>query len=635
LINPKPGPLLATINTPDDLRKLDKSQLKQVCDELRHFILDVVSVHPGHLGSSLGAVELTVALHYVFNTPDDRLIWDVGHQAYGHKILTGRREQFYTNRQYKGISGFPKRDESVYDAFGVGHASTSISAALGMAVAARLSGETHRKHIAVIGDGAIAGGMALEGMNNAGASNADILVVLNDNGISIDKNVGALKDYLVVISASKIYNNFKNAVWNMLGKAGKIGPKTQRLAQQIEGVVKGSFLRRSNLFESMNFRYFGPVDGHDVEKLTRLLTDIRGIDGPKLLHVITTKGKGFKRAEEQQTVFHAPGLFNRNTGDLIKPVVESPFLSYQEVFGKTLVELAQRDSRIVAITPAMPTGSSLIYMQGAFPERTFDVGIAEEHAVTFAAGLATEGYVPFCTIYSTFLQRAYDQVIHDVALQNLPVVFCIDRAGLVGEDGATHHGVFDLAYMSLVPGMVVAAPMNEIALRNLMNFAAGYGKGPLSIRYPRKKGVVDLWQTPFEHIEVGKGHWLHQGRQVAVLSIGDIGNTVGLVRESLQAENVFIGHADMQFLQPVDSGILHHAFQSYAYVITVEDGSIKGGLGDAVKRFKNEHRYESRVIACGIPDRFIEHGTLAELYDECGLSEGKIKQTILDLLAEA
>ncbi len=631
-MKPVSGPLLATINTPADLRKLHPAQLRQVCDELRNFILDVVSVHPGHLGSSLGAVELTVALHYVFNTPDDKLIWDVGHQAYGHKIITGRREVFYTNRQYKGISGFPKRDESVYDAFGVGHASTSISAALGMAVAARLNGQNNRKHIAVIGDGAMAGGMALEGMNNAGVANADILVVLNDNGISIDKNVGALKEYMAVMSTSKFYNRVKNGVWNFLGKAGKLGPKTQRLAQKIEGAIKGSVLRRSNLFEAMNFRYFGPVDGHDVDKLTRLLADIRDIDGPKILHVITTKGKGFQRAEEQQTVYHAPGLFNRQTGDLIKAKSESPFLTYQEVFGKTLVELAGGNDHIVAITPAMPTGSSLNYMQEAFPERTFDVGIAEEHAVTFAAGLAAEGFIPFCTIYSTFLQRAFDQVIHDVALQKLPVIFCIDRAGLVGEDGATHHGVFDLAYMSMIPGMVVAAPMNEVALRNLMNFAAGY-KGPIALRYPRKKGVVDVWQTPFEPITLGKGKWLRSGKQICMLSIGDIGNTVGRVCEQLAAEGLVIGHADMQFLQPIDEEILHKAFGEYQAIVTVEDGTVKGGLGDAVNRFKNQHNYTSKVVVRGIPDNFVEHGSLADLYNECGLSIEKIRELITQVLS--
>lgn len=631
-MKPQPGSLLASINSPEDLRKLDKSQLGVVCDELRNFILDVISVHPGHLGSSLGVVELTVALHYVYNTPDDKLVWDVGHQAYGHKILTGRRAIFHTNRQYKGISGFPKREESPYDAFGVGHASTSISATLGMAIASKLKGETNRKHIAVIGDGAMTGGMALEGMNNAGVSNSDILVILNDNGISIDKNVGALKEYLTLMATSPTYNRFKNFVWKVLGKASKYGPNTQRLAQQIENAIKGTILRRSNLFEAMNFRYFGPVDGNDVQKLTRILSDIKEIGGPKILHIITTKGKGFERAEEEQTIFHAPGLFNRETGDLIKNSLESPFSSYQEVFGSTLVELATKNEKIVAITPAMPSGSAFHLMMETFPLRVFDVGIAEEHAVTFAAGLAAEGLIPFCTIYSTFLQRAYDQVIHDVALQQLPVVFCIDRAGLVGADGATHHGVFDLAYMSGIPGMVVTAPMDEVALRNLMHFASHYQQGPLSIRYPRKKGVVANWQLPFETVILGKARLLREGEQVMVLSIGDVGNAVLNVCEQLAAEGINIGHADMQFLQPIDEALLHEVFKKYPHIVTVEDGSIKGGLGDAVLRFKNEQGYTAKIHLHGIPDRFVEHGSLPELYQECGLTEDQLKNLLKTLV---
>jgi len=631
-MNPESGPLLATINSPDDLRKLDKSRLDQVCHELRNYILDVVSVHPGHLGSSLGVVELTVALHYVFNTPDDRLIWDVGHQAYGHKILTGRRELFHTNRQYGGISGFPKRSESPYDAFGVGHASTSISATLGMAIASRLQGELNRKHIAVIGDGAMTGGLALEGMNNAGVSNADILVVLNDNGISIDKNVGALKEYLTLMSTSRVYNRFKNFVWKVLGKAGKFGPKTQRLAQKIENAIKGTILRKSNLFEAMNFRYFGPVDGNDVQKLTRILTDIKEIGGPKILHIITTKGKGFKRAEEEQTIYHAPGMFNRETGDLIKNKTTSPFLTYQEVFGRTLLELATTDQKIVAITPAMPSGSALNYMMDAFPDRVFDVGIAEEHAVTFAAGLATEGLIPFCTIYSTFLQRAYDQIIHDVALQQLPVVFCIDRAGLVGADGATHHGVFDLAYMSGIPEMVVMAPMDEVALRNQMNFAANYRQGPISFRYPRKTGVVKNWHVPFEKMEIGKARLLHRGEKVMLLTLGDVGNTVDNLCKEFAAEGINIGQVDMQFLKPIDEQILHEVFIDYQHIVTVEDGSLSGGLGSAVLRFKNTHNFRASLHLRGIPDKFVEHGSLDELYHECGLSHDQLKTLILSLI---
>ncbi len=631
-MNPEPGPLLATVNSPDDLRKLDKSRLDQVCHELRNFILDVVSVHPGHLGSSLGVVELTVALHYVFNTPDDRLVWDVGHQAYGHKILTGRRELFHTNRQYGGISGFPKRSESSFDAFGVGHASTSISATLGMAIASRLQGELNRKHIAVIGDGAMTGGLALEGMNNAGVSNADILVVLNDNGISIDKNVGALKEYLTLMSTSRVYNRFKNFVWKVLGKAGKYGPKTQRFAQKIENAIKGTILRKSNLFEAMNFRYFGPVDGNDVQKLTRILTDIKEIGGPKILHIITTKGKGFKRAEEEQTVYHAPGMFNRQTGDLIINKKVSPSLTYQEVFGRTLLEMAVSNEKIVAITPAMPSGSALNFMMDAFPDRVFDVGIAEEHAVTFAAGLAAEGLTPFCVIYSTFLQRAFDQIIHDVALQQLPVVFCIDRAGLVGADGATHHGVFDLAYMSVIPGMVVMAPMDEVALRNQMSFASRYRQGPVSLRYPRKNGVVSNWNVPFEPIELGRARFIHQGEKVMVLTIGDVGNTVNNICLQLAKEGINIGLVDMQFLKPIDEQMLHDVFVDYQHIVTVEDGSVSGGLGEAVLRFKNENGYEASVHLRGIPDLFVEHGTLEELYEECGLSHEQLKTLFLSLV---
>ncbi|MDP2723831.1 MAG: 1-deoxy-D-xylulose-5-phosphate synthase [Bacteroidales bacterium] len=627
-MKPEPGPLLASINSPHDLRKLDKSQLNELCNELRNFILDVVSVHPGHLGSSLGAVELTVALHYVYNTPNDKLIWDVGHQAYGHKILTGRRDLFHTNRQYKGISGFPSRAESEFDAFGVGHASTSVSAALGMAVASKLTGKNGKKHIAVIGDGAMTGGLALEGMNNAGVSNADILVVLNDNGISIDKNVGAIKEYLTLMATSRTYNKFKNAVWDFLGKASRYGPNTQRFAQRIENAIKGTILRRSNLFEAMNFRYFGPVDGHDVEKLVRILSDIREIGGPKILHVITTKGKGFKRAEEEQTIYHAPGLFNRETGDLIHGSGESVFLTYQQVFGRTLLYLAQQDDKIVAITPAMPSGSALNFMMDVFPDRVFDVGIAEEHAVTFAAGMAAEGLIPFCTIYSTFLQRAYDQIIHDVALQNLPVVFCIDRAGLVGEDGATHHGVFDLAYMSGIPNMVVSAPMDEVALRNLMFTAAHYQKGPFSIRYPRKRGVVKEWEHPLKKVEIGKGRSLRSGKYVAVLSIGDVGNTVKLVCDQLAQEGILVGHFDMQFLQPIDEALLQEVFAQYQSIVTIEDGAVKGGLGDAVLRFKNKQGYAGVVTHMGIPEKFIEHGSLADLYDACGISAPGIKDTV-------
>lgn len=614
----KPGPLLAGINSPEDLKTLSTDQLVQLSKEVRDYILDVVSVHPGHLGSSLGVVELTVALHHVFNTPYDRLIWDVGHQAYPHKILTGRRDNFHTNRQFKGISGFPKRSESDFDAFGVGHSSTSISAAYGMAVASQLLGENDRHHIAVIGDGAMTGGMAMEGLNNAGVSKANLLVILNDNGIAIDKNVGALKEYLVRITTSRGYNRFKDFIWKALGKASRYGPNTQRLVQQIENAVKGSLLRSSNLFESMNFRYFGPVDGHDLSKMVKILSDIKQIRGPKILHIITTKGKGFKQAENDQTVFHAPGKFDRKTGDLIKKQADNSRLTYQEVFGHSLVELAEKNSKILAITPAMPSGSALNEMMEKMPDRVFDVGIAEQHAVTFAAGLAAGGFTPFCVIYSTFLQRAYDQVIHDVALQQLPVVFCIDRAGLVGEDGATHHGAFDLAYMSQIPNMIVAAPMNEEELRHMLFTASTYKKGPFAIRYPRAAGLMEKWDDPFETLEIGKGRPLRKGEKVALLSLGHAGNLAAEAATRLDQQGLRIGHYDMRFLKPLDSKLLHEAFTNYDHIITVEDGSLSGGLGTAVTHFKNRNNYQNNLQTLGIPDEFIEHGSLAQLYHLCG-----------------
>lgn len=614
----QPGPLLAGINHPGDLKALSPDQLVQLSGELREYILDVVSVHPGHLGSSLGVVELTVALHYVFNTPYDRLIWDVGHQAYPHKILTGRRDNFHTNRQFKGISGFPKRSESDFDAFGVGHSSTSISAAYGMAVASQLLGENDRHHIAVIGDGAMTGGMAMEGLNNAGVSKANLLVILNDNGIAIDKNVGALKEYLVRITTSRGYNRFKDFIWKALGKASRYGPNTQRLVQQIENAVKGSLLRSSNLFESMNFRYFGPVDGHDLSKMVKILSDIKQIRGPKLLHIITTKGKGFKQAENDQTVFHAPGQFDRKTGDLIKKQADKGRLTYQEVFGQSLVELAEKNNKIVAITPAMPSGSALNEMMEKMPDRVFDVGIAEQHAVTFAAGLAAGGFTPFCVIYSTFLQRAYDQVIHDVALQQLPVVFCIDRAGLVGEDGATHHGAFDLAYMSQIPNMIVAAPMNEGELRQMLFTASTYKKGPFAIRYPRAAGLMEKWDDAFESLEIGKGQPLRKGEKVALLSLGHAGNLAAEAAVQLDQQGLSIGHYDMRFLKPIDSDLLHDAFTNYDHIITIEDGSLSGGLGTAVTHFKNSNNYQNNLQTLGIPDEFIEHGSLAQLYQLCG-----------------
>jgi len=617
--------ILSAINSPSDLKKLSESELIQLSDELRSFILDVVSVHPGHLGSSLGVVELTVALHYVFNTPFDRLIWDVGHQAYGHKILTGRRDIFYTNRQYKGIGGFPIRKESEYDAFGTGHASTSVSAALGMAEASKLKGEVNRKHIAVIGDGALTGGMAIEGMNNAGVTNADILVILNDNGISIDKNVGSLKKYFSQISSSA---KAGRKTWKALGIADSYSHELENPKPNI----KGKFQRKSNLFEAMNFKYFGPVDGHDVPEMVKVLSEIQNISGPKLLHVITTKGKGFKKAEEEQTIYHAPGKFDRDTGELLKSNADKQPATYQEVYGRTLLELAESNEKVVAITPAMPTGSSLNYMMDRFPERVFDVGIAEQHAVTFAAGLAAEGFKPFCTIYSTFLQRAYDQIIHDVALQRLPVVFCIDRAGLVGEDGATHHGVYDMAFMRNIPGIVISAPMNEVELRNLMFTAASYNEGPFSIRYPRSIGVLETWKVPIKKIEIGKGRCLYEGSKVAILSIGHSGNFVEKAIHQLKADNINPGHFDMRFLSPLDENILHHAFKNYNQIITVEDGSISGGLAALTAVFKSDNNYSNNLTSLGIPIQFVEHGDVNTLHKVCGYDPDGIVATVKDLV---
>jgi 1-deoxy-D-xylulose-5-phosphate synthase len=621
----KSDTILSTINSPVDMKTLGIPELIQLSDELRSFILDVVSVHPGHLGSSLGVVELTVALHYVFNTPYDRLIWDVGHQAYGHKILTGRRNVFYTNRQFKGIGGFPIRSESEYDAFGVGHASTSISAALGMAEASKLKGENNRKHIAVIGDGALTGGMAIEGMNNAGVTNADILVILNDNNISIDKNVGSIKDSFSQISSSA---NVDNKAWKDLGvEDGFLDD-----AVRDNNKVKRKFKRKSNLFEAMNFKYFGPIDGHDVPTLIKVLSQIQNISGPKLLHVITKKGKGFKKAEEEQTVYHAPGKFNRETGELIKSNTDKLPATYQEVYGQTLLELASHNDKIVAITPAMPTGSALTYMMKKFPTRVFDVGIAEQHAVTFSAGMATQGFKPYCTIYSTFLQRAYDQVIHDVALQKLPVVFCVDRAGLVGEDGATHHGVFDMAFMQSIPGMIISAPMNEVELRNLMFTASAYNDGPFSIRYPRRRGVLDSWQQPLEKLKIGEGRCIHEGEKIAILTIGHVGNFVTEALEKLSLQGINPGHFDMRFISPVDEKMLHHVFNNYKQILTVEDGSVVGGLASLVADFKSHNNYHSKLKSLGVPNNFIEHGDVDALYKVCGFDVDGIVGTVIDMV---
>lgn len=624
--------LLSKIITPEDLRKLAPADLVQVSSELRQFIIDVVCNNPGHFGASLGVVELTVALHYVFNTPYDKIIWDVGHQAYGHKILTGRRENFATNRKYKGISGFPKMSESEYDAFGTGHSSTSISAALGMAIAARRKGE-NRHVVAVIGDGAMTAGQAFEGMNNAGIGKLDILVILNDNNMAIDANVGALKEYLLDITTSKSYNKFKDRVWRLLGIFGKLGPNARTLAAQLEAGAKSTILDRSNLFEGFNFRYFGPIDGHDVLHLTKVLDDLKRIPGPKLLHCITVKGKGFRQAEENQTTFHAPGKFDKDTGMIIDTSNGDKILTFQEVFGRSILELARINEKIVGITPAMPTGSSLGEMMKEMPERTYDVGIAEQHAVTFSAGLATQGMVPFCIIYSSFLQRAYDQIIHDVALQNLHVIFCIDRGGLVGSDGATHHGFFDMAFMRSIPNMVVTAPMDEVELRNLMYTAQlDKTRSPFSIRYPRGRGVFTNWNRPFEEIEIGKARQISDGDQLAILSIGFPGNDVANVISRLAKENISIAHYDMRFVTPLDKTVLHSVFKKFSRIITVEDGVLKGGFGSAVIEFMSDNGYNSEIRRLGIPDYFVEHGTPEELHSECGFDEEGIELAVREML---
>ena len=579
--------LLKHINSPKDLRQLSAEELPQLAKELRQFIIEVIASKEGHLGASLGVVELTIALHYIYNTPIDLLVWDVGHQAYGHKILTGRKSEFHTNRQFKGLSGFPKRDESEYDTFGTGHSSTSISAALGMAIASQLKGED-RQHICVIGDASIASGMAFEGLNHAGVTTANLLVILNDNAIGIDPSVGALKQYLT-------------------------------------NVKKGT-QKQDNIFEALNFEYSGPVDGHDLKALVSELKRLKSIDGPKFLHVITTKGKGLRQAEKDQVKYHAPGKFDAETGDIFTKNNEDLPPKYQDVFGHTLLELAKSNKNIIGITPAMPTGSSLKYMMEALPERAFDVGIAEQHAVTMAAGMATQGLIPFCNIYSTFLQRAYDQIIHDVALQNLPVIFCIDRAGLVGEDGATHHGVFDLAYLRCVPNLIIFAPRNEIELRNIMYTAQIGLEHPIAIRYPRGRGVTPSWKSPFEAIEIGTGVQLEQGEGLAVLSIGAISNTV---TEAIRGLNC--GHYDMRFIKPLDESLLHTIFKTHSTLITIEDGVENGGFGSAILEFAATHRYKNDVVVKGIPDEFIEHGAIDNLQQLIGVSANELYKLIKSL----
>jgi 1-deoxy-D-xylulose-5-phosphate synthase len=626
------GKILENINSPADLKKLSIDQLEEVCKELRQYIIDVVSLNPGHFGASLGVVELTVALHYVYNTPYDQLVWDVGHQAYGHKILTGRRTNFNTNRKYKGLSGFPKRKESEYDSFGVGHSSTSISAALGMAIASRIKQEENRKVVAVIGDGAMTGGMAFEALNNAGGENADILVVLNDNNMAIDPSVGGLNKYLLNISTSETYNRVKHDVWEGLGKLDGLGKKTRKFIQKNQHALKNIIFKENTLFEAFNFRYFGPIDGHDVEYLVKLLDDLKDLPGPKLLHVITQKGKGFKLAEQNQTTYHAPGIFDKETGELHScgcSIDQAP--KFQNVFGETLLELAQNNEKIVGITPAMPTGCSMNLMIKKMPDRAFDVGIAEQHAVTFSAGLATQGMVPFCNIYSTFMQRAYDQVIHDVAIQNLHVIFCLDRGGLVGEDGPTHHGTFDISYMRCVPNLIVAAPMDEIELRNLMYTAQLKENAvPWSIRYPRGCGVIPEWKKPFSKIEIGKGRQLSEGSDIAILTVGKSGVFAQQAIKKLEKKGISTAHYDLRFVKPLDETLLKEVFDNFENIITVEDGTIKGGFGSAVLEFMVQEGYAKKIRIMGIPDRFIEHGSPDELYHECGIdADGIAKAAVL------
>jgi 1-deoxy-D-xylulose-5-phosphate synthase len=580
-------------------------------------------------------VELTVALHYVFNTPDDKLIWDVGHQAYGHKILTGRRDAFHTNRKYHGLSGFPNIFESEYDAFGVGHSSTSISAALGMAVAYQRLGQPDKQVVAIIGDGSMTAGLAFEGLNNLAVSQANVLIILNDNNMAIDPSVGGLSDYLVDIATSHTYNKVRREVFNTLGKLKLAGPRSRDMIIKINNSIKTLLTRQANIFEGLNIRYFGPVDGHDIIRLKEVLSDLRDIPGPKVLHVITKKGKGFKLAEENQTAWHAPGaMFNKKTGEPLEVPSEKPKAPrFQDVFGHTIVELARMNEKIVGITPAMPTGCSLNLMMEEMPDRAFDVGIAEQHAVTFSAGLAITGLLPFCNIYSSFMQRAYDQVIHDVALQNLNVVFCLDRGGLVGADGATHHGVYDLSFLRSVPNMVVSSPMDEIELRNLMYTAQLPNKGPFSIRYPRGAGSIIDWQQPFHQIEVGTGRKLRDGDRLAFLSIGPIGVKVARVCEDLQKEGLSVAHYDMRFVKPLDEALLHEVFGKFKAVITIEDGTIVGGLGTAVLEFMSDNGYQCSVKRMGIPDRFVDHGTQTELFKECGLDMESMRQNARDIIS--
>lgn len=632
---PKAGPLLSKIDSPDDLKKLSPDQLRQVSDELREFIIDIVSVYGGHFGASLGVVELTTALHYVYNSPQDRIIFDVGHQAYGHKILTGRRDNFHTNRKYGGISGFPKRSENIHDAFGVGHSSTSISAALGMAVANDLD-KNDAKVVAVIGDGAMTGGQAFEALNNAGAMNSDVLVVLNDNNMSIDPNVGALKEYLAEVTSSRRFNKLRDEVYDLLGHFNKAGNKMRKVASRLESAMMAA-LTPGSLFRSFGFKYYGPIDGHDVNLLRKTLEDLREIKGPKLLHIVTVKGKGFAPAEKEQTKWHAQSSpFDKITGDSLKPKsTKKTAPKYQDVFGDALVELAAENENIVSMTPAMPSGSSLWPMMNTFPERAFDVGIAEQHAVTFAAGLAAQGKKAFCAIYSTFLQRGFDQFVHDVAIQNLPVVFCIDRAGVVGADGPTHHGAYDISYMRSIPNVIISSPLNEQDLRDMMFTASEYNEASWAIRYPRGASTGMEVREHFETMEIGKGICVQEGEEVAVLSFGPIGKYVTETSAQLEQEDIHVGHFDMRFAKPLDTELLDEICQNYQHIITLEDGAKLGGFGSAVAEYLAEKVDKPTLTIMGLPDRIIEHGTQEELHAEVGIDAKALVEVVKQKLVNA
>lgn len=620
--------ILSTIQYPDDLRRLKLSQLPRLCEELRQFIIDELSHNPGHFGSTLGVIELTVALHYVYNTPNDRLVWDVGHQAYAHKILTGRREQFHTNRKYKGLKPFPSPDESEYDTFTCGHASNSISAALGMAVAAKKQGDDKRRVVAIIGDGAMSGGLAFEGLNNVSESENDMLIILNDNKMSIDRSVGGFKQYLLNLTTTPSYNKWRFRLAKVLRRLGCMKNGGRERLIRFNNSVKSLLTKQQNVFEGMNIRYFGPVDGHDVIELVRVLRTIKDMRGPKMLHIHTVKGRGFASAEEDPTQWHAPGLFDAETGERFETHDEGKPPRFQDVFGHTLLELAKQNKKIVGVTPAMPTGSSLNIMMEKLPCRCFDVGIAEGHAVTFSGGMAKDGLIPFCNIYSSFLQRAYDNIIHDVAISRLNVVLCIDRGGLVGEDGPTHHGAFDLAFLRPIPNLTIAAPYDEHELRNLMYTAQLPNKGPFAIRYPRGRGKLVDWHCPFEELPVGKGRKLRDGDDIAILSIGSIGNLAAEAIERVATKGISAAHYDMRYLKPIDEDILHEVGSKYKHIITLENGTIKGGLGSAVLEFMADHGYHPDIHRMGIPDEFVEHGSVPELCRICGIDADSIVREI-------